>query len=120
MKHKLINFSISTLIVFILGTLLTFVFSLLASLNVYSMNVNDNIMIGVSMLLFFLFGFIFGIKEKRRGILNGIFLSILYLGFLFLFKSINPDYQYSNWYIIASRCSLIILGSIIGVNVNRG
>ena len=119
MKNKLINFSISTTIVFILGIILSLVVSLLSYFNVISLQLNDYLIIGISFLLFFLFGLIYGSKERKRGLLNGLLLTIFYLGFMFLFKMTNPSYTYSSWYITLARCSLIILGSVIGVNINH-
>ena len=119
MKNKLINFSITTIFVSILGMISTIIVSLLTSFNVLPININDIVMIALSMILFFLFGLIFGIKEKRRGLINGLFLTILYLGFMFSFKALNPSFEYSSWYINLARCSLIILGSLIGVNITN-
>lgn len=119
MKNKLINFSITTLIVSILGMLLTLITSLLCTFNVINITVNDYILIGISLIMFFLFGFIYGIKEKRKGLLNGLLLIIIYLGFMFTFKALNPSFTYSSWYITLSRCSLILLGSLFGVNISN-
>ena len=119
MKNKLVNFSISTLIVFISGLVVTLVLSLLSNFNVINIRTNDLIMIIMSLVLFFLFGFIYGLKEKKRGLINGLFLSILYIGFVFFLKKINPTFEYSSIYITIARISLIVLGCVVGVNINR-
>ena len=119
MKNKLINFSITTLIIFILGLISSLIISLLFSFSLINSKTNDIIMICISMVLFFLFGLIFGFKEKKRGLLNGLLLTILYILFLFTFKLLNPSFTYSSIYITLSRCSLIILGSVVGVNINH-
>ena len=71
MKNKLVNFSISTLIVFISGLVVTLV------------------------------------------------LSLLYISFLFFLKKLKPTFEYSSIYITIARVSLIVLGSVVGVNINR-
>ncbi len=120
MKNKLINFSISTLIVFISGLIFTLILSILSNFNLINFKTNDILLICLSFILFFLFGFIFGFKEKKRGLLNGLLLSLLYIGFLFFLKKFNQNFEYSSIYITIARCSLIVLGSVVGVNINRG
>lgn len=119
MKNKLFNFSITTILVTILGMTLTVIVSLLTTFNLIPVNVNDIVMIALSMILFFLYGLIFGIKEKRRGLINGLLIVFLYLGFMFTFKALNKNFEYSSWYIILAKCCLIILGSLIGVNISN-
>ena len=119
MKNKLINFSITTLIIFILSLVFSFIITLLSSFSLINIKTNDILIIIISMILFFLFGLIFGIKEKKRGLLNGLILVLLYLGFMFSFKLLNPTFTYSSIYITLARCSLLILGSVIGVNINH-
>ena len=119
MKNKLINFSISTIIVFISGLIVTLIISLLSNFNIINIKTNDILMICLSLILFFVFGFIYGFKEKKRGLINGLLLSILYKAFLFILKKLNPTFEYSSIYITIARVSLIVLGSVVGVNINR-
>ena len=119
MKNKIINLSITTIIIFILGIILTLITSLLTNFNIINSKTNDLILIFISLILFFVYGFIFGLKEKKRGILNGLLLSLLYLIISYTFKLINPSLNYSSIYILIGRISLLILGNVIGVNISR-
>ena len=119
MKNKLINFSITTIVISILGVILTLIISLLSSLNIINNQINDIIMISLSLVLFFLYGFIFGLKEKKRGLINGLLIVVIYLIFNYTFKLIYPQISHSSWYIVLARCSLIVLGTLIGVNSNH-
>ena len=112
MKNKIINLSITTIIIFILGIILTLITSLLTNFNIINSKTND-------LILIFVYGFIFGLKEKKRGLLNGLLLSLLYLIISYTFKLINPSLNYSSIYILIGRISLLILGNVIGVNISR-
>ena len=112
MKNKLINFSISTIIVFISGLIVTLIISLLSNFNIINIKTNDILMICLSLILY-------GFKEKKRGLINGLLLSLLYIAFLFFLKKLNPTFEYSSIYITIARVSLIVLGSVVGVNINR-
>ena len=101
----------------ILGVILTLTISLLSSFHVISINVNDNLLLALSLALFFLLGLIFGLVEKKKGLLNGLLLTLIYLVIVYSYKLIDKDFQFSSVYIIVSRCLLIVVGCIIGVNL---
>lgn len=117
MKRKFTNISLSFIFVIILGVILTLTISLLSSFHVISINVNDNLLLALSLALFFLLGLIFGLIEKKRGLLNGLLLTLIYLVIVYSYKLIDKDFQFSSVYIIVSRCLLIVVGCIIGVNL---
>lgn len=118
MKQKIINLSLTFVSMFILGVVLALSISTLTYFQIISVSLNDNLILIFSLLLFFLVGFIFGIKEKKKGLLNGLLLTIIYLISIFTLKVISDSYQYSSIYIILTRSLLIIIGCIIGVNIS--
>lgn len=117
MKQKFINISLTFISIIILGVILAITISTLNSFNIISLTVNDNLLLALSLVLFLLLGFVYGLVEKKRGMLNGILLSIIYLIIVYGIKLINKDYQISSVYIVLTRCLLIIVGCIIGVNI---
>ncbi len=117
MKQKFINISLTFISIIILGVILAITISMLNSFNIISLTLNDNLLLALSLVLFLLLGFVYGLVEKKRGMLNGILLSIIYLIIVYGIKLINKDYQISSVYIIMTRCLLIIVGCIIGVNI---
>lgn len=117
MKQKFINISLTFISIIILGVILAITISTLNSFNIISLTVNDNLLLALSLVLFLLLGFVYGLVEKKRGMLNGILLSIIYLIIVYGIKLINKDYQISSVYIVMTRCLLIIVGCIIGVNI---
>lgn len=119
MKRKLSNISLSFLSIIILGVVFSLIISLLSSLHLISIKLNDNLLLGLSLGLFFFLGLFYGLLEKKKGLFNGLLLSSIYLIIIYSFTLINKDYQISSIYIIISRCLLITIGSIIGVNLRK-
>lgn len=119
MKTKLINYSICLFTTFIIGLIATLIVSLLTSLQVINNETSKNIMVGISFFLSMLLGFLIGYKEKRRGLLNGLLLSIIYLSIFFVMKTINANNMSTNAFIIIGRISLLIFGCILGVNLKH-
>ena len=58
MKQKLTNISLTFLTIIILGVVFSLIVSLLSTLKVISIQVNDNILLGLSLGLFFMLGLI--------------------------------------------------------------
>ena len=119
MKRKFANISLSFISVIILGVILSLTISLLSSLQVISITVNDNLLLALSLVLFFIMGLIFGLVEKKKGLLNGLLLTCIYLIVIYSIKLINKNYEFSSIYIVLTRSLLIIIGCIIGVNIKR-
>ena len=119
MKRKFANISLTFISVIILGVILSLTISLLSSLQVISITVNDNLLLALSLVLFFVMGLIFGLVEKKKGLLNGLLLTCIYLIIIYSIKLINKSYEFSSIYIVLTRSLLIIIGCIIGVNIKR-
>ena len=117
MKRKLTNISISFILVIILGVILSLVISLLSALNVISITLNDNLLLGVSLFLFFLLGLFFGLQEKKKGLFNGLLITVIYLIIIYSLKFLSKEYEISSIYIIITRSLLIVIGCIVGVNL---
>lgn len=117
MKQKLTNISLTFLTIIILGVVFSLIVSLLSTLKIISIQLNDNLLLGLSLGLFFMLGLIFGLIEKKKGLLNGLLLTMIYLILIYTLNLINKDYKISSIYIILSRSLLIIVGCILGVNI---
>ena len=117
MKTTLKSYTVSLL--FILFS--TFIFSLILTIlkqnniiNLTVSNITSNIL---SLLLFFVGALILGLKIKKKGLINGIILSIIYVS-LNLIIGFNLD----NIVLITkfiSKILLIVTGTIIGVNLQK-
>ena len=111
--------SYSTTFLFIL--LSTFIFSLSLTIlkqndlmNLKSSNVITNIL---SLLIFFIAAVILGIKQKNKGLLNGLIFALLYVCIClisgFSFNSTGMIFKF------IGKITLIILGTIMGVNLKK-
>lgn len=117
MKLTLKSYSFS--IIFIL--LSTFIFSLLLTIlkqndlmNLNTSNILTNIL---SLSLFFVSAVILGMKVKRKGLVNGIIYSIIYICVNLIIGISFPNSISIIKFI--SKILLIILGTIIGVNIKK-
>ena len=119
MKRKFTNLSLTFISVIILGVIFSLTISLLSSLQVISITLNDNLLLALSLVLFFIMGLIYGLIEKKKGLLNGLLLTCIYLIVIYSIKLINKNYEFSSIYIVLTRSLLIIIGCIIGVNIKR-
>ena len=116
MKNSLINFSVSLLVSFIIGLLFSLIITILKmtlNLDPFVITIIYNIL---SYIPFFVFGFLFSYKMKKRGIINGLLCSLFYLLIILIFNLFKAET--SPIYIIAIRTFLIIISSIIGVNLS--
>jgi len=117
MKTTLKSYTLS--LIFILFS--TFIFSLILTIlkqndliSLTTSNVTSTIL---SLLLFFIGALLLGLKIKKKGLINGVILSIIYV-------SINLiiGFNFTNTISIIkfiSKIILIILGTIIGVNLSK-
>lgn len=115
MKKYLLNFSMSFFCSLIVGIIVCLVLAILKSNNSLDDNASNICLTVLTILLFFIFGFIFSFAQKKRGIINGLFLSAIYLIIYFILNALNI-YQ-SPLYITISRIASIMLGSLFGVNL---
>ena len=117
MKKILINFSFSLIISLLFGLIICFILALLKQNNIVNNNF-VNIVINIfSILLFFLFGFLFSIKQKRLGLLNGLALVLINVFLYFILSVVNIST--SPIFMVVFRSLAILLGSIFGVNIFR-
>jgi len=117
MKTTLKSYSFT--LIFILLT--TFIFSLLLTIlkqndliNINTSNIITNIL---SISLFFIASLILGMKQKSKGLINGIILAILYVCMCLIggitFNKISVIIKF------IGKILLILLGTIIGVNLKK-
>lgn len=117
MKKTIKAYGLSS--IFIL--LSTFIFSLLLTIliqnELISYNASKIITNILSLSLFFIGAVILGVKQKSKGLINGIMLSILYTCLCLImglkFNNILSTIKY------IGKILLIIFGTIIGVNLKK-
>lgn len=115
MKQTLSNFSISLIISILFGIITSLILAILKTNNSITNNVAQISISVVSIAIFFLFGFIFSVKQRKRGLLNGLILITIYLLIYFITNSFYPST--TPLYITISRNGAIMLGSLFGVNI---
>lgn len=106
---------------FIFILLSTFIFSLILSIlkqnDLISINTSNIITTILSLSLFFVAALILGMKQKNKGLLNGLMLAILYVCMCLIsgitFTSISVIFKF------ILKILLIMLGTIIGVNLQK-
>lgn len=116
MKKTLFNFSMSFFICFILGVLIALLLAILKTNNALSAQAADICISSLSVVVFFLFGFIFSFRQKKRGLLNGLLLIAFYVAIYFILKSFGN--ASSPVYLTVSRGAAILIGSLFGVNLS--
>lgn len=115
MKQTLSNFSISFFISILLGIICSLVLAILKSNNAIDANISNICINVLSILVFFVFGFIFSIKQRKRGLLNGLILISIYLLIYFIFIQFSEST--TPIYLTISRIAAIMFGSLFGVNL---
>lgn len=114
MKKTLLNFSISLLIILIPTILITILITYMTTNGSLSYSYGKIIMNIASIILLFLFAFIFLKKQKSHGLFHGLILVILFLAIsLLLIKS------ETNYLLIISKCLSLLFGAIVGVNYSK-
>ena len=115
MKKTLFNFSISLIITILLGIIISLILDILKNNNSLSNNAADICITSLSIVIFFILGFIFSLKQRKRGLLNGLILIVLYLVVYFIINSFAE--KTTPVYLTISRIVAIMLGSLFGVNL---
>ena len=117
MKNTIKAYSLTLL--FILLT--TFIFSLLLTIlkqnDLISINASNIVTNILSLSLFFIAAIILGMKQKSKGLLNGIILVLLYIC-----MGLISGITFNNVKVVImfiSKILLILLGTIIGVNLKK-
>ena len=78
MKKSIFNFSMSLIITILLGIIISLILAILKKNNIINSNICEICIISLSIIVFFILGFIFSFKQKKRGLLNGLVLIALY------------------------------------------
>ena len=119
MKKILLStlFSILTLIT------LTLISSLILSLIHYKCNVSINkyVVFAVSTAIFFLSGFVYGLLNKKQGLLGSIFFILVYLIYCLIdmFVINKGDFDKVLILFIALKCITYTCGAILSVNISK-
>lgn len=113
---KNLGISIIYILAFILG--LTFIFSLLNYIGLFNNTIINIIKIIIPVLSMFIGGFVLGKRTGKKGWLEGLKLSLIFLIFLSLFNYLGLKSSLSLkvgiYYLILITST--IFGSILGVN----
>lgn len=120
MKKTISTISISFLLFLFGSVLFSLLFALLNEKEVISNTASNVCIYGFSILFFFLFSFIVGKKIKKRGLLIGTALSLLYVIFAFVLRSfhLTPVSLTSNIFLFI-RIITLFLGAVAGVNIGQ-
>lgn len=117
MKTIIKSYIVSLSFIFLSTLIFSLVLTILKQNDWINLNLSNIITSILSLLIFFIGAIILGMKIKKKGLINGVILSIFYV-FIKLIIGINLNHLTSIVQFI-SKTILIILGTIIGVNINK-
>lgn len=118
MKKNLKQILLCTAIFFALIFIITFLISSLAKGNLIDSEKSKLILKISSIPIFFLYSFFIGKIIKKRGLLIGITLTIIYLTLSLSILSANKELKILNIIFIIIKTLSLNFGAIIGVNRN--
>ena len=118
MKKNLKQILLCTAIFFALIFIITFLISSLAKGNLIDSEKSKLILKISSIPIFFLYSFFIGKIIKKRGLLIGITLTIIYLTLSLSMLSANKELNILNIIFIIIKTLSLNFGAIIGVNRN--
>lgn len=118
MKKNLKQILLCTAIFFALIFIITFLISSLAKGNLIDSEKSKLILKISSIPIFFLYSFFIGKIIKKRGLLIGITLTIIYLSISISILNANKDLNILNIIFIIIKTLSLNFGAIIGVNRN--
>ena len=116
MKKSIFNFSMSLIITILLGIIISLILAILKKNNIINSNICEICIISLSIIAFFILGFIFSFKQKKRGLLNGLVLIALYFIIYFIVNSLME--KTTPIYLTICRPVAIMFGSLFGVNLS--
>lgn len=116
MKKSIFNFSMSLIITILLGIIISLILAILKKNNIINSNICEICIISLSIIVFFILGFIFSFKQKKRGLLNGLVLIALYFIIYFIVNSLMENT--TPIYLTICRPVAIMFGSLFGVNLS--
>ena len=115
MKKTLLNLSISIISSILCSIIIAFILSLLKVNNVLNSQSVDVIINVLTVIMFFVMGLLFSILQKKRGLLNALLITLVYLFIFFITQTLFP--KDINYLTLIFRIVAIIFGSIFGVNL---
>ncbi|CDD22734.1 unknown [Firmicutes bacterium CAG:345] len=118
MKKNLKQILLCTAIFFALIFIITFLISSLVKGNLIDSEKSKLILKISSIPIFFLYSFFIGKIIKKRGLLIGITLTIIYLSISISILNANKDLNILNIIFIIIKTLSLNFGAIIGVNRN--
>ena len=118
MKKNLKQILLCTAIFFALIFIITFLISSLVKGNLIDAEKSKLILKISSIPIFFLYSFFIGKIIKKRGLLIGITLTIIYLSISISILNANKDLNILNIIFIIIKTLSLNFGAIIGVNRN--
>lgn len=118
MKKNLKQILLCTAIFFALIFIITFLISSLVKGNLINSEKSKLILKISSIPIFFLYSFFIGKIIKKRGLLIGITLTIIYLSISISILNANKDLNILNIIFIIIKTLSLNFGAIIGVNRN--
>lgn len=117
MKQTIKSYTFTILFLFISTFISALTLTILKQINLLSYSASKITINILSMSLFFISAIILGLKQKRKGLINGLFLSIIYVIISLIIKtSLNNFIDILRF---SSKILLIMLGTIIGVNLKK-
>lgn len=102
---------------------LALISALILSLIHYKCNVSINkyVVSGISTAIFFLSGFVYGLLNKKQGLLGSIFFILVYLIYCLIdiFVINKGDFDKVLILFIALKCITYTCGAILSVNISK-
>ncbi len=118
--NRLKNIAFSTLYMIITILVMTFIITIFNYFGLFSKNIVSIFKIIIPMLALFIGGFSIGKKSNKKGWLEGLILSIVFIIILLIFNflAFNNTIEFKNllyYFIMMVSC---IFGSMLGINKN--
>lgn len=109
--------SIATLLVLSIITSITF--SLLQYYK--AIKINPYLLQVISLALFLISGMIFGLINKKQGMLGSIIFILVYVIFVLIFDVFTKSHETVNLYFlfVIGKCLAYMIGAILSVNIKR-
>ena len=114
MKTMIKNYLKTFILLFILLLVTSFVLTLIRFNSNISLKTLKTLSLITSSIIFLISSIINGKLNKKRGLINGVIMTSLYLITILIFKMFNQDITLSS---IIIKSIVIIIGNIIGVNI---
>lgn len=119
MKKNLLSISFSIIALLILVTITSFIFSLIHYK--IGISINKYVVISISTILFFIAGFIYGLINKKQGLLGSLIFILVYIIYCLIdiFATNKGDFDNVIILFIAGKCVAYTCGAILGVNIKK-